>query len=123
MELTLYTENYFDAAHFIRDYDGKCAHIHGHTWKVCVWVRGKKKDIAPNGIMWDFGNLKEVIRKFDHSQLNDVLSVNPTSENIALYLYREMKKGRPELLFKVRLYENTTSRQSYCETGDFEGVT
>jgi 6-pyruvoyltetrahydropterin/6-carboxytetrahydropterin synthase len=119
MNLTLYTEDFFDSAHFIRDYEGKCAHLHGHTWKVCVWVKGQEGDVAKNGILWDFGNLKQAAKKLDHVQLNDVLTVNPTSENLALHFYNELKKDRPELLFRVRLYENIASRQSWCETGDF----
>jgi 6-pyruvoyltetrahydropterin/6-carboxytetrahydropterin synthase len=119
MELTLYTEDFFDSAHFIADYVGKCAQLHGHTWKVCVWVRGREEEMAKNGILWDFGILKKAAKKLDHGQLNEIVPVNPTSENLAIYFYRELKKDRPELLFRIRLYENISSRQSWCETGDF----
>ncbi|MBR3731611.1 MAG: 6-carboxytetrahydropterin synthase, partial [Spirochaetales bacterium] len=40
MQITIYTEDYFDAAHHLENYNGKCAERHGHTWQVCVWVRG-----------------------------------------------------------------------------------
>lgn len=120
MKLTLYTEDYFDAAHFIEEYDGKCANLHGHTWKICIWVRGDEQDIDARGILWDFGNLKKIVSEFDHKNLNEVLNVNPTAENIVLYAYKKLKKEYPGLDFKVRVYEKIIRKESYCEAGDFD---
>jgi 6-pyruvoyltetrahydropterin/6-carboxytetrahydropterin synthase len=119
MLLTLYTEEYFSAAHCIEGYDGKCSQLHGHSWKVCVWVMGDESQKLANGILWDFNNLKKITSGFDHTYLNDTLKMNPTVENITAYVYAALKKEHNALSFKVRVYENLLSKQSYCEAGDF----
>ena len=118
MMLTIYTESFFDSAHLIKNHPGKCAFLHGHTWKVSVWVRGDSSQTDSKGILWDFGNLKEITDKLDHKNLNDILDM-PTAENIAQLVYSECKAGKAGLDFKVRVYENVVSKTSYCETGDF----
>ena len=40
IKMKLKTEGYFDAAHHLVGYKGKCANVHGHRWKVVVWVDG-----------------------------------------------------------------------------------
>jgi len=40
MIITLYTEEFFNAAHLLENYNGKCSEIHGHTWKVSLWIKG-----------------------------------------------------------------------------------
>lgn len=119
MLLTLYKEGYFDAAHSLTNYKGKCSKIHGHTWKVCIWVKGEEKKIQNNGILWDFNNIKKITDELDHQCLNDILIQNPTAENITLYIYKKVKKINQELMFKIRVYENAISKIAYCETGDF----
>lgn len=118
MELTLFTEGYFDAAHFIENHEGQCAFLHGHTWKVCVWVRGDSSMLDDKGILWDFGNLKNILKEFDHKNLNDILPVNPTAENLVLHIYGLLKKGNVNLKYKVRVYESISSKESYCIGGD-----
>jgi len=118
MILTIYTEAFFDSAHLIKNHPGKCAYLHGHTWKVSVWVRGDSALIDSSGILWDFGNLKEITDKLDHKNLNDIIE-KPTAESIALLIYSECKSGNNRLDFKIRVYENVISKTSYCETGDF----
>ncbi|MBN2442145.1 MAG: 6-carboxytetrahydropterin synthase QueD [Spirochaetales bacterium] len=119
MTITLYTESYFNAAHKLKSYQGKCANLHGHAWKVGVWVKGEEHQKKANGILWDFSNIKHITARLDHTLLNDVLDTNPTAENIALYIYTELKTQDPDLLFKVRVNENSIPKESYCETGDF----
>ncbi|MBP7901317.1 MAG: 6-carboxytetrahydropterin synthase QueD [Spirochaetes bacterium] len=116
--LTIYTESFFDSAHLIKNHPGKCAFLHGHTWKVSVWVRGDSSQTDSRGILWDFGNLKEITDKLDHKNLNDIIDM-PTAENIAQLIYSECKAGKAVLEFKIRVYENVVSKTSYCETGDF----
>lgn len=122
MVLTLYKEDFFDSAHSLCDYEGKCSELHGHTWKLSVWVRGEESELQPNGILWDFSNIKKITAKLDHKNLNEVLDVNPTAENLSLYIYRELKRDYSKLQFKVRVYENSLTRIAYCETGDFNDV-
>ena len=119
MQITIYTEDYFDAAHHLENYNGKCAERHGHTWQVCVWVRGDESQMADNGILWDFNNLKNVISIYDHTDLNEVCDFNPTAENLCRHIYSLFKKDSPNLSFKVRLYEKNVMKHSYCELGDF----
>jgi 6-pyruvoyltetrahydropterin/6-carboxytetrahydropterin synthase len=120
MIITLYTEEFFNASHILENYEGKCARLHGHAWKVGVWVRGKEEEKNSNGILWDFHNLKKLIKTLDHTHLNDIIDCNPTVENLTLYIYNRLKKQSPRFSIKVRVYENALSKQSYCEIGDFE---
>ncbi|MCK4798383.1 MAG: 6-carboxytetrahydropterin synthase [Spirochaetes bacterium] len=120
MQLTLYTEEVISAAHFLKGYQGKCSQMHGHTWKICVWVKGDEKEKDVVGILWDFSNLKKVVYELDHKFLNDVIKQNPSVENISLFVYEMIKNDFPNLSFKVRIYESIIKKESYCETGDFE---
>ncbi|HBP66196.1 MAG TPA: 6-pyruvoyl tetrahydropterin synthase, partial [Desulfosporosinus sp.] len=67
---------HFDAAHFIRNYDGNCANLHGHRWNVVVCIEGKQLDHL--GMLLDFSDVKQTIREklklMDHSLLNDLPS-------------------------------------------------
>lgn len=119
MKLTLYTEGFFDAAHCIKNHPRHCAALHGHTWKVSLWVRGDENLLNEIGILWDFGNLKTVTQEFDHTNLNDIIKDNPTAENLTIYIYKALKKKDPQLEFKVRVYESIVSKKSFCEGGDF----
>jgi len=89
-------EQHFDAAHFLRGYRGKCEALHGHRFRVVV--RLKTSGLDDIGLAYDFVELKQhlaqVISKFDHTCLNDVSpfdKVNPSSENIAATIYKELK--------------------------------
>ncbi len=119
MILTLYCETTFDASHKLTGYNGKCSRLHGHTWKVSVWVKGDENQLDDVGILWDFGNLKDVVKELDHCYLNDILKENPTSENITLHIYKKLKSSYSKLDFKIRVYENAVGSIKYCESGDF----
>ena len=119
MTITLFTEEFFNAAHLLNNYNGKCSEIHGHSWKVEVWIRGEDTQKDELGILWDFNNLKKIVDIFDHKNLNNILSLNPTAENITDYIYKQLKKDRNDLLFKVRVYESIIKKIAYCEIGDF----
>ena len=115
----LMVEESFDAAHALRGYDGPCENLHGHTWKVQVFLNGKKLDQM--GILQDFktlkGDLREVLSEFDHKLLNDIKPFdveNPSSENLARSIYRNMK-GRSKMVGKVVVWESPTSCAAYWE--------
>jgi 6-pyruvoyltetrahydropterin/6-carboxytetrahydropterin synthase len=97
-------------------YKGKCSRIHGHTWKVEVFVVGEKLDDI--GILVDFETLKEkleeITERLDHSFLNDLKEIgNPTSENISRYVFQNLKAlPKTVKLEKVRVWE---SPRSWCE--------
>ncbi len=122
-------ESYFSSAHFLRGYKGKCEELHGHNWKVEVNVQSKKLDKI--GMVLDFKDLKtklnEILEKLDHKCLNDIpyfsaaggsasggKKVNPTSENIAQYIYKNLK---PEIsnLKLITVWESHNSCASYYE--------
>ena len=129
-------ESYFSSAHFLRGYRGKCEELHGHNWKVEVTVEAKKLDKI--GMVLDFNDLKmklnKVLEKLDHKCLNHLTyfkkinpvrkktanktklsnGVNPTSENIAQYIYKNLKSDIPNLKL-VTVWENHNSCASYYE--------
>lgn len=88
----------FSASHRLENFKGKCEALHGHNFGVTVAVEGSR--LSPeNGLLMDFGDLKretrEALAVFDHSHLNDCEALagkNPTSENLAAYLYAELKR-------------------------------
>jgi len=91
----LSVRTHFSAAHHLQGYKGKCAEQHGHNWQVEVFVAGEK--LNSTGILIDFRLLKDMVRellgRLDHSDLNRMKAfknMNPTSENIARFLYDEI---------------------------------
>lgn len=92
-----YVKTHFSAAHYLKGYPGDCARLHGHNWIIEVFVRCT--ELNDIGIGVDFRDIKtavkEVVSEIDHFNLNELPAfseVNPTSENIAKYLYREIGK-------------------------------
>jgi 6-pyruvoyltetrahydropterin/6-carboxytetrahydropterin synthase len=90
-------EGHIDAAHYLRDYKGKCENLHGHRYKIVVKVSADKlNDI---GLAYDFTDLKQhlhdILERYDHTCLNDVPpfdKINASSENLAATIYKELKK-------------------------------
>jgi len=83
-------KTHFDAAHYIRDYQGKCNRLHGHRWEVEVVIEGSKLD--GRNILVDFGEVKKVLttvlNDFDHYYLNERLDEpNVTAEYLAREVY------------------------------------
>ena len=113
-------ESHFDAAHKLNGYEGKCAGLHGHTWKVEVFVVGEKLDDV--GILLDFDILKEklgkTIERLDHKFLNDLKEIgNPTCENLSKYIFETLKDLPKHMkLEKVRMWEGGKSWCEYYET-------
>lgn len=116
----------FCASHQLRNYNGKCEHLHGHNFGVSVEVEGETLDPDVE-LLVDFGVLKGVTREavagLDHAHLNDLPAFaerNPSSENIARHLYREIKARLTPLAPQARLRsvtvsEKGTSRATYFE--------
>ena len=91
----IYVQTHFSAAHALNGYPGDCARVHGHNWIIDVFVRCRELDDIGIGI--DFRDIKKsvrnVLKSLDHFNLNDLPAfqdINPTSENIARFLYREL---------------------------------
>lgn len=110
-------EGNFSSAHNLRGYRGKCEELHGHNWKIEVTCARAKLD--KSGMLLDFKELKmklnSVLEKLDHKYLNGLSyfkKVNPTSENIAKYIYDSLKPAVPDIK-SVTVWENNTSSATY----------
>ena len=112
-------EQHFDAAHFLRGYQGKCEALHGHRFRVVVKI--KSPVLNDIGIAYDFTELKQhlggILARFDHTCLNDVPpfdKINPSSENIAAIIYDELKPRLAEVqLSCVEVWESPQTGVSY----------
>jgi 6-pyruvoyltetrahydropterin/6-carboxytetrahydropterin synthase len=90
------SEASFSAAHHLKHYHGPCENVHGHNWVVRAYVRCVKLNDLGIGI--DFRTVKNAlagaIEGLDHADLNaffDPLGQNPSSENIAAYIFNKME--------------------------------
>lgn len=128
----------FEMAHALRNYDGLCRNIHGHSYKMDITLAGQPlhDETSPkNGMVMDFGDLKrlvneEIISLLDHalvlnaktdSELVETLKRNyekivvvefqPTTENLLEFIAGRIKSRLPETvrLCTVRLRETDTS--------------
>lgn len=93
----VYIKTHFSAGHHLRDYPGNCERPHGHNWKVEVTVKATELDNIGMGV--DFRVVKEAVKKvidtLDHYDLNEhagFQTVNPSSENIAVYIFNNLQK-------------------------------
>lgn len=106
----VFIKTHFSAGHHLRNYPGNCERPHGHNWNVTVTVRAVELDELGMGI--DFRAVKSAVNKvmddLDHRDLNNhpaFLDKNPSSENLALYIFEQLK---PELSSpRYRLYSVT----------------
>lgn len=134
----LSTEYWFDSAHFLTDYNGKCENLHGHQWRVTAYVRAS--ELGPSGtekdMVVDFATLKRIVREecdaLDHTFLVEegslapvtmdalaaegfsltVLPFRTTSENLARYLFERLAaRGLP--VSRVDCNETPNNRASF----------
>jgi 6-pyruvoyltetrahydropterin/6-carboxytetrahydropterin synthase len=113
----------FAAAHQLRGYKGNCENMHGHNWRVQINVMAER--LNEIDIALDFRDLKkiarEVIAPLDHTFLNDVFPFtekNPSSENIAKWIYDTMRKKINDDVLRVAaitVWESDTASASYYE--------
>jgi 6-pyruvoyltetrahydropterin/6-carboxytetrahydropterin synthase len=113
MEMEIYKEFHFEAAHRLPNVpEGhKCARLHGHSFHVRLVAEGDAPE--PAGWVMDFAELKAsfkpIYELLDHHYLNDVPGLeNPTSENIARWIWKNLKPHVP-LLSQVEIRETCTS--------------
>ena len=115
-------EHTFSSGHALRHYKGKCENVHGHNYKVQVIVRGEKLD--DTGLLTDFVDLKKLLRgiaePLDHVFLNDIepfTTVNPSAENIAVYICEKMQQGlnqaNPVEVAEVKVWETEIQSATY----------
>jgi len=110
----------FDAAHYLPYHEGKCQHLHGHTYKLEIGVLGRVR--PDTGMVLDFSDFKgivdeNIVQPMDHRLLNDIQNhdfpaSNPTAENMVVWIrnrLREVLKDKSVTISFVRLWETPTS--------------
>jgi 6-pyruvoyltetrahydropterin/6-carboxytetrahydropterin synthase len=125
-ELTVRTR--FAAAHSLRDYEGPCARVHGHTWHIEATFKGWRLD--SKGMLLDFGvvkaKIKTIVEELDHNYLNELKPFtgsaenNPTVENLARHIYNRLKQdldqnNLPAQIASVRVWESPDTSAAYSE--------
>jgi len=120
-QLKVVTE--FASAHTLRDYPGACSRMHGHNWKLELEVMTTALNEVGMGV--DFKKMKtaakEVGGELDHRYLNDLepfKKINPTAENIAAYMFREISQKLNNNTIKVcavTLWETERACVRYSE--------
>ena len=127
MSLTIYKETYFEASHRLLNYSGKCFRLHGHQWRVEVWITGVAE--PESQILVDYNCVKQVVNRFDHqvilnvkdpmveclSRFQEVITTegDPTSENLAQIIAGMINDsctadGIPATVTKIRVWESTS---------------
>lgn len=112
---------YFDAAHYLRGYQGRCERLHGHRFQVVVSVQ--VDEVNDIGLAYDFVELKEqltaVLERLDHVCLNEIPpfdQINPSSENIATTIYKELQARLAEApisISSIQVWESPDSCVTY----------
>ena len=111
----------FAAAHQLTMVGAKCENMHGHNWKIEVYVTGEKTDDA--GVLMDFGIIKKHVREImamlDHKYLNELeyfQQGQPSSENIAYFVATELQKridNQAVSISKVTAWESDDAGATY----------
>jgi 6-pyruvoyltetrahydropterin/6-carboxytetrahydropterin synthase len=128
MKVGIYKEVQIDTSHRLLRYKGKCANLHGHRWKVEVWIEGEPDPSTQ--ILIDYSLIKQVIDKYDHQiilnrddpmvpciqKFNPVITTpgDPTSELIASIIRDDLYTVCRDLgiritITKIRVWESPTS--------------
>ena len=119
MRTSIFKEFMFEAAHLLPNVpDGhKCGRLHGHSFKFRLDLEGAVD--SRTGFVLDFGDVKETVKplyeRLDHHYLNDIEGLsNPTSENLAAWIYSRLKPSLPSLT-SVTVWETCTCGATYHE--------
>ena len=127
MRTRIYKEVFFEATHRLIHYRGKCFRLHGHQWRVQVWIEGTTDERT--GIVLDYNCIKGVVGQFDHQVILNaedpmVASIeafhpvittpgDPTSELIAALIAGMIdaeaeRQGLDARVAKIRVWESTS---------------
>lgn len=134
------SEDSFDSAHFLKDYEGKCRNVHGHRWRVVAEVKGEElsEEQQTRGMLFDFSELKKSLKalceELDHSLIYEEGSLKentiqaleeecfkmiqvpfrPTAENFSCYFYQKLKE-KGYWVHRVEVYETPNNCAVYEE--------
>jgi 6-pyruvoyltetrahydropterin/6-carboxytetrahydropterin synthase len=128
MKVAIYKEVQIDASHRLLHYKGKCANLHGHRWKVEVWIEGEPD--ATTNILIDYNTIKQTISMYDHQiilnrddpmvacieKFQHVITTpgDPTSELLAQVIRDDLNgicqdQGIRATVTKIRVWESPNS--------------
>jgi len=134
MKIRIYKEEHIDTSHRLLRYIGKCANLHGHRWKVEVWIEGEPDQATQ--ILIDYNLIKQVIDKFDHQiilnkddpmvpciqKYQPVITTqgDPTSELMAVIIRDDIYTicrdlGITATVSKIRVWESPTAYAELTE--------
>ena len=112
---------HYDAAHFLRNYRGKCEKLHGHRYVVEAGLTFD--DVGPGGMAYDFGDAKRHLRaiagRLDHGCINEIepfTEIEPSAENQARWIFEQMREllaERAGHLAYVRVWETPNQYAQY----------
>ncbi|AWX15107.1 6-carboxytetrahydropterin synthase QueD [Mergibacter septicus] len=135
----------FDMAHLLDGHDGKCQNLHGHTYKLQVELTGKLHTTgAKRGMVMDFSDVKKAVKELiidqlDHAFIYDkfsereckiaqllesmqlktfALETRTTAEEMARFIFNQLKTKANLPISSVRLWETPTSYCEYKEISD-----
>jgi 6-pyruvoyltetrahydropterin/6-carboxytetrahydropterin synthase len=114
---TIFKKFIFEAAHVLPNVPNghKCGRLHGHSFHVELQLTGDVDE--QTGWLIDFSEVKQIFKpiyeQLDHHFLNDIAGLeNPTSENIAKWIWQQAKPLLP-LLSAVIIHETCTAGSIY----------
>ena len=128
MKVGIYKEVQIDTSHRLLHYKGKCANLHGHRWKIEVWIEGEPDPASQ--ILIDYSLIKQVINKYDHQiilncddpmvprieEFHPVITTpgEPTSELMAVLIRDDLlavcrDQGIKATVTKIRVWESPTA--------------
>lgn len=111
----------FEASHQLPNHNGKCARLHGHSWRLTVLVASPELRTGgpQDGMVVDFYKISQPVKKLledtlDHYHLNAQTGLaNPTSEELARWIYEQLLGKIPHMV-GIRIGETCTSRCTYA---------
>ncbi|MGP1515595.1 MAG: 6-pyruvoyl trahydropterin synthase family protein [Bacteroidales bacterium] len=142
MKIRITKEFHFEMSHCLNNYDGLCANIHGHSYKLFVCLCGEPsedKSSSSYGMVMDFSKLKKIVQKevldlFDHALIiennspfikqvqslntkKEIVNFQPTCENLVLFIKDKIYPLLPSgvELYSVTLFETASSQAMWCK--------
>jgi 6-pyruvoyltetrahydropterin/6-carboxytetrahydropterin synthase len=128
MKVGIYKEVQIDTSHRLLHYEGKCANLHGHRWKVEIWMAGEPDPLTH--ILIDYSMIKKIVDKYDHQiilnqddplvarikEFHRVITTpgDPTSELMAVLIRDDLcafcrEHGIKATIPKIRVWESPTA--------------
>jgi 6-pyruvoyltetrahydropterin/6-carboxytetrahydropterin synthase len=103
----------FEAAHVLPNHPGKCARLHGHSYRLDVALEGPLQETGPaSGMVEDFDVVSHVVKaavvsRLDHRSLNELIE-NPTAERVLAWIWPRLADELPNLV-ELTLWETSTA--------------